>query len=152
MVYDGAAAGTRWGKIGWTDNTPGGALIDGQMRTAESPAALDLQTYAPVGKNVNFSATGRYIQVRTRLTNNTNNDSPILYALTINGKVLVCDLDGDGDGDGDIDSNDTNLIRAAIGQTVASGDPRDANADGKITINDVRACVLKCTRPKCATK
>ena len=48
-------------------------------------------------------------------------------------------------------SNDTNLIRAAIGQTVAAGDPRDANADGKITINDVRACVLQCTRPNCAT-
>lgn len=61
--------------------------------------------------------------------------------------VQRCDIDGDGD----VDKLDTNLIRAAIGQVPGAGDPRDANLDGKITINDVRACVLQCTRPSCAT-
>jgi hypothetical protein len=61
--------------------------------------------------------------------------------------VQKCDIDGDGD----IDSNDITLIRAAIGQVPAAGDPRDATNDGKITINDVRACTLQCTRPSCAT-
>jgi len=61
--------------------------------------------------------------------------------------IAKCDIDGDGD----IDSVDVLLVRAGIGQVPAAGDKRDENGDGKITINDVRACTLKCTRAKCAT-
>ena len=57
---------------------------------------------------------------------------------------------GDIDGDGDIDRDDLNLITAAIGETVASGDPRDLDGDGKITALDARMLVLLCTRPRCA--
>lgn len=49
-----------------------------------------------------------------------------------------------------LDDSDTNLIRAAIGLAPTVGDPRDANGDGAITLNDARACVLQCTRPNCA--
>jgi IgGFc binding protein len=55
------------------------------------------------------------------------------------------------DDDSDIDSNDLGLIRGAIGQNATVNDPRDANRDGKILINDVRACTARCTRPGCAT-
>jgi hypothetical protein len=61
---------------------------------------------------------------------------------------MACDVDRDGD----IDQNDISLIRNAIGQVPVANDPRDANADGKITINDVRACTLKCTRASCAAE
>jgi hypothetical protein len=61
--------------------------------------------------------------------------------------IAKCDVDGDGD----IDSVDILLIRAGIGQAPAAGDKRDANGDGRIDVNDVRACTLKCTRAKCAT-
>jgi hypothetical protein len=77
---------------------------------------------------------------------NAANETPVLYDLTINSKLLVCDVDGDGD----VDSGDIALIQAGIGQTPAAGDPRDANGDGKITVNDARTCALKCTRPGCA--
>jgi hypothetical protein len=60
--------------------------------------------------------------------------------------VTKCDIDGDGD----VDINDLALIRAGIGQPPAGSDPRDANSDGKITINDVRACTLLCTRASCS--
>ncbi len=58
----------------------------------------------------------------------------------------VCDVDNDND----IDRNDINLITTAR-NTPASGadDPRDANADGNITVNDARQCVLQCTLPRC---
>ena len=59
----------------------------------------------------------------------------------------TCDVDGDGD----VDTDDLALIRAGIGQAPAPGDPRDANLDGKITMNDVRVCTLRCTRASCAT-
>ena len=58
----------------------------------------------------------------------------------------VCDVDWDGD----IDRNDVNAIFAARNTRAAAGDPRDANGDGLITINDGRQCVLQCTNPKCA--
>ncbi|MFY7866040.1 hypothetical protein [Roseateles sp.] len=63
-------------------------------------------------------------------------------------KTLACDVDKDGD----IDIADLSLIRNAIGQVPVANDPRDANADGKITINDVRACTLRCTRTSCAAE
>ena len=61
--------------------------------------------------------------------------------------VASCDVDTDGD----VDSVDVNLVRAGIGKPLVAGDKRDANGDGKITVNDVRACTLKCTRALCAT-
>jgi len=66
----------------------------------------------------------------------------------IRGAALVCDVDGDGD----VDRNDINLIFAARGTRVQPGDPRDLDGDGLITVNDARGCVLRCTRPNCATQ
>ncbi len=62
------------------------------------------------------------------------------------GEVMSCDADGDRD----VDTLDLGVIRSAIGQIALPGDPRDANGDGRITINDVRACTAKCTRSACA--
>jgi len=86
------------------------------------------------------------VQVRTRLQMNTANQSPVLYDLSINSALTVCDVDLDGD----VDINDINLIRVGIGKPLTVNDPRDATGDGKITINDVRACTLKCTKANCA--
>ena len=60
--------------------------------------------------------------------------------------VLACDVNGDGK----VDTTDLTLIRNAIGTAPFAGDPRDANLDGKITINDVRLCTQKCTKASCA--
>ena len=61
--------------------------------------------------------------------------------------AAVCDVDNNLA----IDRNDINLIFAARG-TDASGpdDPRDADHDGTITVNDARQCVLQCTLDRCA--
>lgn len=61
--------------------------------------------------------------------------------------ILVCDIDRDGD----VDRSDLSAIQAAIGQVPGANDPRDANRDGLITVNDVRYCALRCTRASCAT-
>jgi hypothetical protein len=60
--------------------------------------------------------------------------------------TLTCDVDSSGD----VDLLDINIIRAGIGQVPAAGDLRDANTDGRITINDVRYCTLRCTHASCA--
>lgn len=146
VVFDGGAAGTAWGKVNWGDLVPTGASIGVQIRSADSVAGLSLLTYQPVGKNVQFTATGRYIQIQARLNANTDGDSPVLYDLTVNSNNLSCDIDQNGA----IDINDINAIRSSIGQTPVAGDARDANGDNKITINDVRLCVMKCSKPQCA--
>ena len=116
------------------------------MRTANTEADLPNQAFAGVANGANFNASGRYIQVQTRLNANQANVSPVLFDLRIDSTVLTCDIDGDSD----IDKNDITLIRAALGQSVAANDSRDANGDGKITIVDTRTCATRCTRPSCA--
>jgi hypothetical protein len=59
---------------------------------------------------------------------------------------LSCDLNHDGK----VDINDIMLIFAARGTSVAPGDPRDIDRDCVITVNDARACVLRCNKPNCA--
>ena len=146
VTFDGGAAATPWGTINWTDSVPTGASIQVQARAADSVANLALAAYQPVSKGVQFAASGKFIQILTRLNSNANKDSPILFDLSVNSVITTCDVDKDGD----VDSNDIALIRAAIGQTPTANDPRDANGDGKITIADVRACTLKCTKTNCA--
>ncbi len=60
--------------------------------------------------------------------------------------VVVCDVDLDGD----VDLDDINAIFAKRNTPTVPGDPHDADGDKKITVNDARKCVLKCTRPGCA--
>ena len=145
VTFDSSAAGTAWDKINWTDLVPAGASVQVQARAADVEANLTGQTYQTTSKNSPLPVTGRFIQILTRLNANTTNDSPILFDLTVNSLQTSCDVDKDGD----VDINDLNLIRAAIGQTPAANDPRDANGDGKITINDVRACTFKCSKASC---
>ena len=59
-----------------------------------------------------------------------------------------CDLDGDAD----IDREDIMVIFGLRGTTADPGSPADLDDNGIITINDARGCVLRCTRPSCATE
>lgn len=62
--------------------------------------------------------------------------------------IAKCDIDGDGD----IDSIDVARVMA-LRNKAASVEPKaDADGNGTINVNDARACVLKCTRPTCATQ
>ena len=74
----------------------------------------------------------------------------ILLVLTMGLSTVmgdVCDVDNDQD----IDSNDINAIMAARNKPAdGPDDPRDANGDGIITVNDGRQCVLQCDLPRCA--
>ena len=60
--------------------------------------------------------------------------------------ALACDIDADAD----VDIGDIMAIFGAVGTAAGPGDPRDADRDGLITINDARGCVLQCTNSMCA--
>ena len=61
-------------------------------------------------------------------------------------EAAVCDVDNNIA----IDRSDIDLIVAARGAAAGVDDPRDADGDGAITVNDARQCVLQCTLPRCA--
>jgi prepilin-type N-terminal cleavage/methylation domain-containing protein len=58
----------------------------------------------------------------------------------------VCDIFNRGK----IDIGDIRIISAGLNSTVLPNDPRDADLDGKITVNDARLCAVRCTNPNCA--
>jgi len=67
---------------------------------------------------------------------------------TVADSAIACDVNGDGI----IERSDISAIFAARGTAVPVGtnDPRDADGDGLITVNDGRQCVLQCTFSRCA--
>ena len=72
-----------------------------------------------------------------------DNSAPDEVQITV---PLLCDIDLDSD----VDRNDINLITAARNQSAGLNDLRDFDANGTVTVNDARSCVLKCTRANCA--
>jgi hypothetical protein len=146
VVQDGGAAGTPWGKVTWNASVPSGASVGVKVRAADTVAALQGQSFVDVSNGVSFNAAGKYIEAQVRLTASTDGKSPAVFDVAIASATNYCDVNADGA----VDLTDINLIRTAIGQTPTANDPRDPTGDGKITINDVRACTLKCTKTNCA--
>ena len=146
VIQDAGANGTSWGTISWNAITPTGSSVTVRAQAADSLVALVGPPLNAVSNGVPFSGIGRYVKVEARLTANPALQSPQLLDITIAARTTTCDIDQDGD----VDRNDIALIRAAIGQTPGANDARDANGDGLISINDVRFCTLRCTRPSCA--
>ncbi|HEY9205334.1 MAG TPA: hypothetical protein VIO58_05385, partial [Candidatus Methanoperedens sp.] len=87
VIYDSGTAGIEWGRISWNGSVPAGASINVTLRTADTIEGLQLATYQQANNNEDFSATGRFIQIETRLTANPSKDSPLLYDLTVQSKT-----------------------------------------------------------------
>lgn len=133
-----------WGKVSWSADTPAGSNIQVSVRTAASEAALDLASYTAVSNGGPFTKTGQFIQIQSRLNSSSGGASPILKDLTLQSST--CDVNGDGS----INKTDIALITAARNMAASPNDSRDADGDGMISVNDARACVLRCTKPNCA--
>ncbi len=150
VVHMSGQPGTTWSNIRWNTepqgSEPAGTSITTEARVAATQGGLALQPFTPAPNGGALNLMGQFIEVRATLRPNAAEVSPVLSDLTINAAAVGCDIDGDGD----TDRNDVDLVRAAIGQTVAPGDPRDRNNDGRITVADARACALRCDLPQCA--
>jgi hypothetical protein len=148
VVKDSGTAATPWAALQWTAALPAGTAVTGEARAAETQAGLASVAFQSVANGAPIGQAGRYVELRLTLNASPQNDSPLLYDVTVNSLATTCNIDADGD----IDSIDISLIRAGIGRTPTANDPRDANRDGKITMVDVRMCTLQCTRAQCATQ
>jgi len=94
-----------------------------------------------------FTAPGTFT-VRLTVTDDDGGSGSDTLTVTVQAPAKACDIDRDGD----VDRNDINIILAARNTRAAVGDPRDADRDRWITVNDARYCTLRCTRNLCATQ
>jgi hypothetical protein len=134
--------------------TGGGAFSDpslGVLASGVEVAADDdegpgflAQASEPVAGGATWTVVVRRFQ--------SSDAEPIDYRLVIaqpadTAAPLFCDVNGDQF----VDRDDVNAIFAARG-TPASGpdDPRDADGDGTINVQDSRLCTLECANPNCA--
>jgi hypothetical protein len=124
-------------------SVPNGTTLVVEARTAATQGGLAGAAFSPVANGGPGCVVGNFIEVRTSLTSNVP-ESPVLSDIAIVGK---CDVNGDTT----VNIADINAINAAR-NTASSGvcDRRDADGDGKITVNDGRQCAVRCTNPGCA--
>jgi DNA-binding beta-propeller fold protein YncE len=98
VVQDGGFAGTSWGTVTWNTEAqgsePAGTSITVEARTADTEAGLAAQPFAAVGNGAPFTASGRFIEVRSTLRANSSGDSPVLSDLRVEtaerGGVFSC--------------------------------------------------------------
>ncbi len=85
VVHDSGAAGTAWGTVSWTQQTPPNTSLAVRVRSAASPVALGSQPWVSVANGVAFDsvAAGRYLQVEVQFTGTDQGATPILYDLTV---------------------------------------------------------------------
>ncbi|MFT5542026.1 MAG: hypothetical protein ACI97K_002713 [Glaciecola sp.] len=153
VVSDGGDPGTEWVNVNWNNeaqgSVPAGASITTSYRVANSVADLSLQTFqeTPNGAAL-VGATGQYIEVRTVLRPNVNNESPVLSDMVVEAldDTPSCDLNGDGQ----VNRTDINLFRPHRNTPAVPGEPLDIDGNGVINKRDARLCVLECTNARCA--
>lgn len=134
-----------WGKASWNSIIPGNAGLQVQVRTADTAAGLEFEPFVLISNGVPFTKKARFIEVEARLNASTTGESPVLKDITIANST--CDVNGDGA----INKTDIALIVAVRNKPATSAfDSRDADGDGMITVNDGRACTLRCTKAGCA--
>ncbi|MBI2986410.1 MAG: HYR domain-containing protein [Deltaproteobacteria bacterium] len=85
VTKDSGDAGTIWNQIIWNDSAPAGATVAVKVRAADTEGGLSLQPYITVSNGGNPGVTGQFIQIQARLTANSDDESPILYDLTVAG-------------------------------------------------------------------
>lgn len=148
IIKDGGATGIKWGTVSWNSTVPTGASVVVEARASDNPVPSG--AFTAVSNGAPFNMLGRYLEVKVTLNANPQNQSPVVYDVTVANIVQVkCDVDKDGD----IDQADLALISRARGQRATGpDDPRDSDGDGLITPNDVKVCIPKCTRANCATQ
>jgi hypothetical protein len=89
IVQDGTALGTEWGTVTWNNEPEGnepdgaGSNITVEARASDTEAGLSSETFVSVTNGVDFSVTGRFIEVRATLTLASDGTSPVLSDLTI---------------------------------------------------------------------
>ena len=146
VVKDSGTPSTPWGALAWNASLPAGTAVLAEARAADTQLGLPALPFQSVANGAAINQYGRFVELKLTLNANAQNVSPVVYDVTVSTAQGTCDVNLDGA----VNTLDLGLIRTSIGKLPAPSDPRDANGDGKITMLDVRACTLQCTKPLCA--
>jgi cysteine-rich repeat protein len=133
--------GNSWTNLlGWNEDHPVGGLFN----ASGEQVSIDLSHYAGEAD----------VKLRWHYFDPTSNDwdwyaqiDDVSLACDNEPQALRCDINQDGY----VDRSDVRLIGAARNQPAESGDPRDNDGDGVISMTDMRQCMALCTLPRCAT-
>lgn len=137
-----------WNKEAEAD-VPVGASISVSVRTADTEADLALQPYVDVvNGGAGLGLIGQFIQVRTILRPNANDETPVLSDITLVTEEVIksCDVNSDGE----VNILDIRMYRTHRNTPAAPDEPLDIDGNGVINGLDARACVLVCTNNRCA--
>jgi DNA-binding beta-propeller fold protein YncE len=97
VVQDSGEVGFEWGRITWNTepeaSEPAGSAIVVEARTADTPAGLGAEVFAPVANGELFSSLGRYIEVRVTLKASPDGLSPVLSDIRVQPAVIEVDVD-----------------------------------------------------------
>ena len=146
VVKDSGTPATPWAALSWNASLPAGTAVLAEARAADTQAVLPTRPFQSVANGAAINQNGRFVELKLTLNANAQNVSPVVFDVTVSSALTTCDVNLDGA----VNTLDLALVRAGIGRLPNPSDPRDANGDGKITIVDVRACTLLCTKPLCA--
>lgn len=83
FVHDGGKPGCEWGNISWFEQIIGNASITVRIRASDSPVPSGPWTV--ISNGVDFTATGRYIQVQVTMSRQVIDCIP-------DGEALLCEL------------------------------------------------------------
>ncbi|MEE4271482.1 MAG: PKD domain-containing protein [Thermoanaerobaculales bacterium] len=83
VVHDSLVAGTPWGRLSWTADTPVGTAVRVRVRSSEDES--DWSAWEAAADGVNLSATpdGRYLEIQVTLQVISGDDLPDLEELTV---------------------------------------------------------------------
>jgi Ca2+-binding RTX toxin-like protein len=107
VVYDSGIAGAEWGTASWTAETLGGSQLDVTVETSTDGTTFGSPVTPTNGGELTV-ADGRYLRATTTYTRGTNEESPVLYDLTLS---TVVEDGGDG---GDTPSPTTSVSPSAV--------------------------------------
>jgi Ca2+-binding RTX toxin-like protein len=107
VVYDSGIAGAEWGTASWTAETLGGSQLDVTVETSTDGTTFGSPVTPTNGGELTV-ADGRYLRATTTYTRGTNEESPVLYDLTLS---TVVEDGGDG---GETPSPTTSVSPSAV--------------------------------------
>jgi hypothetical protein len=86
VVFDGGVDNRGWGTLTWNALVPTGASVIVEVRADDHEAHIPGQTFVPVTSGVSIcdaGIVGRYVEVRVRMERNVDQETPVVYDLTL---------------------------------------------------------------------
>ncbi len=83
VIFDSEDPGTKWGKVSWTDYIPTGGMIEVRVRSSEDSSSWTPWFAVTNDMYFDYVPDGRYLEIDVKFSIGDEDQSPILYDLTV---------------------------------------------------------------------